>query len=108
MFETVPNRNSWPAVLLRGGWREGGRARKRTLANLTDWPAEKVQYLRPRPCLCPPSQHDSALRRTSHRNVPGAGNLQKLKNPNPNNQLNLVLPGEHRDGGPSWDQEAGP
>ena len=44
--ETVPNRNSRPAVLLREGWREGGRVRKRTLANLTDWPAEKVQCLR--------------------------------------------------------------
>ena len=44
--ETVPNRNSRPAVLLREGWREGGRVRKRTLANLTDWPAEKVDSLR--------------------------------------------------------------
>ena len=44
--ETVPNRNSRPAVLLREGWREGGRVRKRTLANLTDWLAEKVQSLR--------------------------------------------------------------
>ena len=44
--ETVPNRNSRPAVLLREGWREGGRVRKRTLANLTDWPAEKVRRLR--------------------------------------------------------------
>ena len=44
--EIVPNRNSRPAVLLREGWREGGRVRKRTLANLTDWPAEKVQCLR--------------------------------------------------------------
>ena len=44
--ETVPNRNSRPAVLLREGWREGGRVRKRTLANLTDWPPEKVQCLR--------------------------------------------------------------
>ena len=44
--ETVPNRNSRPAVLLREGWREGGRVRKRTLANLTDWSAEKVDSLR--------------------------------------------------------------
>ena len=42
--ETVPNRNSRPAVLLREGWREGGRVRKRT--HLTDWPAEKVDSLR--------------------------------------------------------------
>ena len=44
--ETVPNRNSRPAVLLREGRREGGRVRKHTLANLTDWPAEKVHCLR--------------------------------------------------------------
>ncbi len=45
-IETVPNRSSPPAVLLREGWREGKRVRKRTLANLTAWPAEKVETLR--------------------------------------------------------------
>jgi transposase len=44
-IETVPNRTSRPAILLREGWREGRRTRKRTLANLTDWPAEKIQAL---------------------------------------------------------------
>lgn len=44
--ETVPNRNSPPAVLLREGRREGKRVRKRTLANLTHWPAGKVESLR--------------------------------------------------------------
>ena len=44
--ETVPNRNSPPAVLLREGWREGKRVRKRTLANLSDWPRAKVETLR--------------------------------------------------------------
>ena len=44
--EIVPNRNSRPAILLRQGWREGQRVRKKTLANLTDWPPEKVQALR--------------------------------------------------------------
>lgn len=44
--ETVPNRNSRPAVLLRESYREGGKVKKRTLANLTDWPAEKVECLR--------------------------------------------------------------
>ena len=44
--DIVPNRQSRPAVLLREGWREGGRVRKRTLANLTDWPAEQVEALR--------------------------------------------------------------
>ena len=45
-IETVPNRSSRPAILLRQGWREGQRVRKKTLANLTDWPSEKVEALR--------------------------------------------------------------
>ena len=45
-IDTVPNRNSRPAILLREGWREGSRTRKRTLANLTDWPAAQVEALR--------------------------------------------------------------
>jgi hypothetical protein len=45
-IEIVPNRNSAPAVLLREGWREGKRVRKRTLANLSDWPSEKIEALR--------------------------------------------------------------
>ena len=44
--ESVPNRNSRPAILLREGWREGARTRKRTLANLTDWPPAQVEALR--------------------------------------------------------------
>jgi hypothetical protein len=45
-IESVPNRNSPPAVLLRESYREGGRSRKRTLANLSNWPAELVEGLR--------------------------------------------------------------
>ncbi len=45
-IEIVPNRNSRPAVLLREGWREGKKVCKRTIANLTDWPARKVETLR--------------------------------------------------------------
>jgi hypothetical protein len=45
-IEVVPNRNSPPAILLREGWREGKRVRKRTLANLSDWPNEKIEALR--------------------------------------------------------------
>lgn len=45
-IERVPNRNSRPAILLREGWREGKKVCKRTLANLTDWPAHKVELLR--------------------------------------------------------------
>ncbi|MCY4559460.1 MAG: transposase, partial [Chloroflexi bacterium] len=45
-IDIVPNRNSPPAVLLREGWRENGKIRKRTIANLSSWPMEKVQTLR--------------------------------------------------------------
>ena len=44
--EIVPNRNSRPAVLLREGWREGKKVCKRTLANLSHWPARKIELLR--------------------------------------------------------------
>ena len=45
-IESVPNRNSPPAILLREGWREGKYVRKRTLANLSHWPAHKIETLR--------------------------------------------------------------
>jgi transposase len=45
-IDTVPNRNSPPAVLLREAWREGNKTRKRTLANLSDWPPEKIETFR--------------------------------------------------------------
>src|SRR5271157_1620117 len=45
-IETVPNRNSRPAILLREGWREGKKTVKRTLANLSDWPQPKIEALR--------------------------------------------------------------
>ncbi len=41
----VPNRGSPPAVLLRESYREDGKVKNRTLANLTSWPAEKVEAL---------------------------------------------------------------
>src|SRR5512132_4095825 len=42
----VPNRSSPPAVLLRESFREGGKVKTRTLANLSDWPETKVEALR--------------------------------------------------------------
>src|SRR3974377_1157703 len=45
-IETVPNRNSPPAVLLRESYREGGKIKKRTLLNLTGWPPEQVEGFR--------------------------------------------------------------
>src|SRR2546425_2658495 len=45
-IETVPNRLSRPTILLREAWREGQHVRKRTLANVTPWPAPKIDALR--------------------------------------------------------------
>jgi len=43
---TIPNRNSAPCILLRESYREGGKVRKRNIANLTHWPPEIVRGLR--------------------------------------------------------------
>jgi len=45
-IESVPNRNSPPAVLLRESYREDGKIKKRTLLNLSDWPKELVEGFR--------------------------------------------------------------
>jgi hypothetical protein len=41
----VPNRGSPPAVLLRESYREAGKVKNRTLANLSSWPDAKVDAL---------------------------------------------------------------
>ncbi len=45
-IESVPNRSSPPAILLREGWRDGKKTRKRTLANLSEWPPHKIDLFR--------------------------------------------------------------
>jgi hypothetical protein len=45
-IETIPNRSSPPAILLREGYREGGKVRKRTLANLSSWEPQLVEHFR--------------------------------------------------------------
>ena len=42
-IDTIPNRRSPPAILLRESYREGGRVRKRTLANLTKLPRALIE-----------------------------------------------------------------
>ena len=43
---SVPNRNSPPAILLRESYRENGKVKNRTLANLSSLPAKSVEILR--------------------------------------------------------------
>ena len=45
-IESVPNRDSPPAVLLRESYRENGKVRKRTLANLSCLSAEVIEGLK--------------------------------------------------------------
>ena len=45
-IETVPNRSSPPCVLLRESFRQDGKVKHRTLANLTDWPRHLLAGLR--------------------------------------------------------------
>ena len=42
----VPNRNSPPAILLREAYREGGKVKNRTLANLSHWQPARIEALR--------------------------------------------------------------
>ena len=43
---TVPNRGSPPVILLRESYRKDGKVKTRTLKNLSDWPAERIDLLR--------------------------------------------------------------
>ena len=45
-IETIPNRTSPPAILLREGYRENGKVVKRTLANLSQWDPQLVEHFR--------------------------------------------------------------
>lgn len=42
----IPNRGSPPAVLLRESYRENGKTKNRTLANLSGWAGERIELLR--------------------------------------------------------------
>jgi len=47
MYVTVvPNRRSPPATLIRESYREDGKVKNRTVANISDWPPQQVEALR--------------------------------------------------------------
>ena len=81
--ERIPNRNSPPAILLRESYRDGDKIKKRTLANLSDWPAGKIGALRRvlrDEAVAPTDQQAlSVLRSLPHGHVAAAlGTLRKL------------------------------
>ena len=45
-IEHIPNRNSPPAVLLRESYRDFGKVKKRTLANLSKLPEATIEQIR--------------------------------------------------------------
>jgi transposase len=45
-IESVANRNSPPCILLRESYRQDGKVKKRTIANLSDWPTDLVENFR--------------------------------------------------------------
>jgi len=81
--ERIPNRNSPPAILLRESSRDGDKIKKRTLANLSDWPEARVEALRRvlRDEAVAPSSPDALIMQRSlpHGHVAAAlGTLRKL------------------------------
>ena len=43
---TVPNRSSPPAILIRESYREQGKVKSRTIANISDWDPMRIEALR--------------------------------------------------------------
>jgi len=82
-IDAVPNRNSPPAILLRESFREDGKVRKRTIANLSHWPPEKIDRLRRLlrdEVLVPPDSLFSIERSLPHGNVRAVlGTIKRLK-----------------------------
>jgi len=81
-IDTVPNRNSPPAVLLRESARVGQKIMKRTLANLSDWPAAQIDLLRrvlKGESLVAPSDALEIVRSLPHGHVAAAlGTLRRI------------------------------
>src|ERR1700747_2346132 len=81
----VPNRGSPPAILRRESYREAGKPRNRTLANLSRWPAERIEQLRAvlrGDKLLPAAEAVEIVRALPHRHVLAA----------PHTALDTLLP----------------
>lgn len=80
----VPNRNSPPATLLRESYREDGKVKNRTLANLSHWPRQKVEALKAvlkgaTANACPLSEAFDVVRTLPHGHVAATlGSLRRL------------------------------
>jgi hypothetical protein len=96
----VPNRGSPPAVLLRESYREAGKVKNRTLANLSSWPEAKVdaltRVLKGQPPAAAAERTFGITRSLPHGHVAavlGAARelgLEELIDPEPSRQRDLV------------------
>jgi transposase len=79
----VPNRNSPPAILLQESYREGGKVKKRTLANLSKLPPAAIEALRrvlAGETLVSTEEHFDIERSLPHGSVAAAvGMIRRLK-----------------------------
>jgi transposase len=97
----VPNRGSPPAILLRESYREDGQVKTRTLANLSRWPAHKVQRLeralKGQPGGLEPSEAFDITRSLPHGHVAAVLGtarrlgVEELIDPGPSRWRNLVI-----------------
>jgi len=96
----VPNRDSPPAVLLRESYREGGKVKNRTLANLSSWPEAKVEALSRALKGLPPAGLEGMVevaRSLPHGHVAAVLGtlrqlgLEELIDPEPSRQRDLVV-----------------
>ena len=95
----VPNRGSPPAILLRESYREDGKVKNRTLANLSAWPDAKVDALtrvlkgQPPPAV-PPDEAFEITRSLPHGHVAAVlGTARQLGL----DELIDPIPSRHRD-----------
>ena len=84
---TVPNRNSSPAILLRESYREDGKVKTRTIANISHLPPQKIQAIQaalagslsPSPSSSPLPDSFHVSRSLPHGHVSAVlGSLRKL------------------------------
>jgi Transposase DDE domain len=79
---TIPNRASPPAILLRESYRQDGKVKSRTLANLTHWPPAQREALRRVLCgepLVAPEDAFEIVRSLPHGHVAAVlGTLRRL------------------------------
>jgi hypothetical protein len=96
----VPNRSSRPAILLRESYRDGASVKNRTLANLSDWPMDRIDTLRAAlrgDKLVPAGEGMEIVRALPHGHVAAALGvarrigLDELLPDGPERQRNLAL-----------------